>query len=292
MRSRLFKTVTALVAFVTLLWASGVVPAAYNRILDEAVALTPRSNLNFTGAGVTCADNAGTLSTDCTIPGGGGGATAAGAPAYREDFIAAGSVTMTGVEHGFGSANLQVSCYDNAAPANYFEPTSVTIDQATFDVVATFAGAPTGYCVVQGGGALACATYTVDFNDAAFTAASAGVDVALFTLAQYGKVSGSTIKHSTEFGDGGGAMTDVTVSVGNAVAPYTQYAPAYSIGEANPVADDEFQDTTGFKSTTMAAAGGSVSARFTSVGRDFGDGKGTFLTQGEVNIWVCSLRVQ
>ena len=43
-------------------------------IKDEAGAgLTARTNLNFTGAGVTATDNAGTDSTDVTIPGGGGG---------------------------------------------------------------------------------------------------------------------------------------------------------------------------------------------------------------------------
>lgn len=40
----------------------------YTTIQDEAVALTNRSTVNFTGAGVTCADNGGAVRTDCTIP--------------------------------------------------------------------------------------------------------------------------------------------------------------------------------------------------------------------------------
>ena len=221
-----------------------------------------------------------------------GSHVAAGAPAYREDFVGVVNVSMTNAEHGFNSANLQVACYDNSAPPLYFEPANISINAATYEVIATFAGATTGYCVIQGGGAVACALYTVDFNNAAFVAATTGVDVTLFTLPQYGKVVGNTIKHSVQFSDGGGAMTDVNVSIGNTLAPYTQYAPATSIGEATPVADTTFQDTTSFRSMTMAAAGQVVSARFTSVGRDFGDAKVTFLTGGSVDCWICTLRVQ
>ncbi|HLC28314.1 MAG TPA: hypothetical protein VJL07_02590 [Dehalococcoidia bacterium] len=46
---------------------------AYQTVQDETSALTQRIRVNFTGAGVTCADNAGTTTTDCTIPGGTGG---------------------------------------------------------------------------------------------------------------------------------------------------------------------------------------------------------------------------
>jgi hypothetical protein len=293
MRSTLFKSVTALLVAFVLLYASGVAPAAYNLIMQTGVALARRSTINFTGAGVTCVDNAGLLRTDCTVAG--GGVTyinSAGGTAYREDFAGAGSVTMTNAEHGFNSANLQVACYDNSTPPLYFEPASISIDAATYQVVATFAGTPTGYCVVQGGGALACATYTVTSANAAFIVAGTAADVSLFTLPQYGKIAGETIKHSVQFSDGGGAMTDVSVSVGNAVAPFDQFAAASSIGEVTAVADTTFYDTSGFKSLTMAAAGGAVSAHFIATGRNFGDGAKTFLTDGSVTIWACSLRVQ
>jgi hypothetical protein len=45
----------------------------YATVQDEAVSLTARTTLNFTGAGVACVDNAGATRTDCTIAGGGGG---------------------------------------------------------------------------------------------------------------------------------------------------------------------------------------------------------------------------
>ena len=294
MKSTLLKTCVALVVVVVVLFASGVAPAAYNLIMDEASGLAGRSTLNFTGAGVSCVDNAGALRTDCAIAG--GGVTyinSAGGTAYREDFAGASSVTMTNVEHGFNSANLQVACYDDSTPPKFFEPTNITIDAATYEVVATFSGATTGYCVVQGGGAVACATYTVAYTNAAFQAASATADVALFTLPQYGKIVGGTIKHSVQYSDGAGTMTDVSVSVGNGAATYNQYILASSIGELTPVADTTFYDSTLlFKSTTMAAGGGSVSAHFIATGGLFGTGAATLLTGGSVTIWACSLRVQ
>lgn len=45
-------------------------------IQDEGVTLATRPSLNFTGAGVSCSDNAGSSRTDCTIPGGAGGGAA------------------------------------------------------------------------------------------------------------------------------------------------------------------------------------------------------------------------
>lgn len=49
------------------------VTTAYSTIQDEGGALTQRSTVNFTGAGVTCVDSGGI--TVCTIAGGGGGGT-------------------------------------------------------------------------------------------------------------------------------------------------------------------------------------------------------------------------
>lgn len=46
---------------------------AIAQIQNAGSNLTIRPTLNFTGAGVTCADNAGSTRTDCTIPGGGVG---------------------------------------------------------------------------------------------------------------------------------------------------------------------------------------------------------------------------
>jgi len=291
---KLIRAAVASVVVVAVLWASGVAPAAYNLIMQGGVPVARRSTVNFLGAGVNCVDNVGLLRTDCTVAG--GGVTiinAAGAPAFRKDFVGAANLTITNAEHGFNSANLQVACYNNAAPAQFFEPALVTIDSATFEIVATFVGNPTGYCVVQGGGALACGAYNITSANPAFQAAATTADIALFTLPQYGKIVGVTIKHATLFGDGAGAMTDVSVSLGNAVAPFTQFAAASSVGEVTPVSDTAFYDTVGFKSLTMGAAGGAVSTHWISTGRNFGDGAGsTFLTGGALMCWVCSMRVQ
>lgn len=56
---------------------SAAAPAVfYQFIQKDGADLPQRRKLNLAGAGVTCADNSGALSTDCTIPGGGGGGSA------------------------------------------------------------------------------------------------------------------------------------------------------------------------------------------------------------------------
>ena len=50
----------------------------YATVQDEGVALTQRPALNFTGAGVSCVDNAGATRTDCTITGSASGSSPGG----------------------------------------------------------------------------------------------------------------------------------------------------------------------------------------------------------------------
>ncbi len=136
-----------------------------------------------------------------------------------------------------------------------------------------------------------CSTYTVDYTDPVFIAASTTADVNLFTLGQYQKIMGVTVKHSNIFGDGAGAITDVSVSLGVA-GSVTFFTAVNSIGEATPVADAAYQDTAMFKSSTMAAAGASVLAHFIATGGNFGDGAVTNLTEGNLSVWVCSTLIQ
>lgn len=62
----------------TLSWASCSGSSGYTTVADEGSSLTARATLNFTGAGVSCVDNAGSTRTDCTISGGGGGVAGPG----------------------------------------------------------------------------------------------------------------------------------------------------------------------------------------------------------------------
>jgi hypothetical protein len=70
----------------------------YATIQDETAPLTQRTTINFAGAGVSCADNAGATRTDCTISGGGAGS--ANVVAVTLDFGANGAsdaaVAVTG----------------------------------------------------------------------------------------------------------------------------------------------------------------------------------------------------
>ena len=54
---------------------SGTPALEYQTVQDEGAALTQRASINFSGAGVSCADDAGNAATKCTVPGGGGSPT-------------------------------------------------------------------------------------------------------------------------------------------------------------------------------------------------------------------------
>lgn len=86
----------------------GDVVAFYATIQDEASSLTQRRTVNFTGAGVSCADNPGSSRTDCTIAGGGSGITV-----EEQDAGALTSITVVDFQAGFdisespvGEANI------------------------------------------------------------------------------------------------------------------------------------------------------------------------------------------
>ena len=85
---------------------STVVTQAYTTVEDEGGALTQRTNLNFTGSGVSCVDSGG--KTVCTISGGGAGS--ANVVEATVDFGATGdttaSVVVTGQAWVTGTSNI------------------------------------------------------------------------------------------------------------------------------------------------------------------------------------------
>jgi len=80
----------------------GVANAAYNYIMEEGSALTQRTVLNMIGAGVTCADNAGSGRTECTI---------------TADAVKSGSNTWSGA-NDFSGATSFVVRFGTTAPAS------------------------------------------------------------------------------------------------------------------------------------------------------------------------------
>lgn len=69
--SALLVSVTAQISSIPS--STGSVSQAYETVEDEGTPLTQRNTINFTGAGVTCTDDAGNSTTDCDIPGGAAG---------------------------------------------------------------------------------------------------------------------------------------------------------------------------------------------------------------------------
>lgn len=76
----------------------------YSTIQDEAVALAQEVTVNFTGAGVTCVDNAGSSRTDCTIPGG-SGVSGSGTTSKVPKFTGSGSIGDSSIDDGLTTAN-------------------------------------------------------------------------------------------------------------------------------------------------------------------------------------------
>ena len=73
-------------------------------------------------------------------------------PNYGFAFTSATTFTIPGTLHNLNTANLIVSCYDTAAPANVIEPGQVTVDPITFNVTVSFATPQSGHCSVNGSG--------------------------------------------------------------------------------------------------------------------------------------------
>lgn len=93
---------------------SSAAPALFYQFVQQSGASLPqRLKLNLTGAGVTCGDDAGQLSTDCTIAGGGGGGsgtvTSVGLALPAQFAVSGSPVTSSGTLTGAWatqSANL------------------------------------------------------------------------------------------------------------------------------------------------------------------------------------------
>ena len=131
-----------------------------------------------------------------------------------------------------------------------------------------------------------CRTYTVTSTNAAFIVASTTATVSIQAMPAGAIVApGIDVKHSAQFSDGAGAMTQVSVSIGSAGGGATFYTSATNIGEATAVANTTLQSTALFKRYTSAAE--NLNAVFTATGRNFGDGAATFLTGGSVDIKAC-----
>ena len=71
-----------------------------------------------------------------------------GGPRYRTTFSGVNSVSIPGTLHQLGSAALLYQCYDNGVPASAFEPATLTVDPASFNVDVTFGALQSGSLVL------------------------------------------------------------------------------------------------------------------------------------------------
>jgi hypothetical protein len=116
----------------------------YNQIQANGTTQTQRQILNLIGTGVSCADNVGAGSTDCTFGSGSAGS-------YAQSFTNQTSITLAGISHKLNTANLALACWDNSTPRVWMQWDKATVDASSYDVIVSFNPAATGTCVVMGG---------------------------------------------------------------------------------------------------------------------------------------------
>lgn len=118
-------------AWVTAITGTG---SAIATVQDEGTPLTQRATINFTGSGVSCADNSGSSRTDCTISGGSGTGDVVG-PASATDGAPALFDTTTGKllknSTPTGTGNPVLATSPTLTTPNLGTPSAVTLTNGT-----------------------------------------------------------------------------------------------------------------------------------------------------------------
>lgn len=135
--------------------SSGGLTQAYQTVDNAGAALTQRSVLNFLGAGVSCADNAGQLRTDCTISTGGMAIGAAITSATANDilYVGAGPVLAQAGISGLilASTTAIPTAYSGTSCTNQF-PRSLNANGAATCATVSLTADVTGTLPVGNGG--------------------------------------------------------------------------------------------------------------------------------------------
>jgi len=132
--------------------------------------------------------------------------------------------------------------------------------------------------------------YAISFNNASFNVNALTVDIPLFALSPFQKVTGVTTKAANLFLNNNNSLTDVSVSVGTG-ANNTLFTSAWPIGNNATVGNTNFQDTALWKSGNMGA-NDTVFAHFIAGNNNFGNGTATGLVSGNVTIWISVTTLQ
>lgn len=198
---------------------------------DEGSPLTTRSTINFTGAGVSCSDNAGAGRTDCTVSGAGGGPPAfsditAGTNTNALVVGAAGSLTFSGSGSslvignsgtltftGTGAVTLPALSVTNGMLAGSIATAKLATLSGNGGTVATTTGSQTsGNCVkidangnhVDNGGVC---------NTATFANVTAGTNTAALVIGAAGSLTVTGASSSLVIGNSGSLTFTGTGSV-------------------------------------------------------------------------------
>lgn len=280
----------------------------YQTVQDEGLNLPQEPKLNFVGTGVTCVDNAG-VSTDCTIPGGGG------TPPTGTGFthITTGSQDAAARAVDVSSADVTGVLKASAFPALTGDVTTVAGALAT--TLATVATAGTGTKVTINAKGLATAvanaslasadfanqgtTTTVLHGNAAGNPSFAGVSLTADTIANQGTTT--TLLHGNGAGQPSFASVvsaDLNITTSTCT---NQFVTAISSGGVGTCTTDTLasaQHANQGTTTTLLHGNGAGNPSFTAVNRvdEASDGRGwafcgtatsATVTVGPVNASTC-----
>lgn len=144
-------------------------PTIYNQtVQDEGVARTQRPAVNFTGAGVSCVDNAGSVRTDCTVAGGlTADPTACTSGQYVTDQNASGALTCAQVAYSqlSGTPTLYNQTVQDEGVALTQRP-SLNFTGTGVSCVDNAGSTRTDCTISSGGGSPGSPTSSVQYNNA------------------------------------------------------------------------------------------------------------------------------
>lgn len=259
--------------------------AGYATIQDEGVDLTPRPTINFTGAGVTAADDAVNLRTNVSIGGGGGGA---GLNSFTGSLpiVTGGTLTDPTVKFGYNftstitAATYTVVAGDCGTIKRFFNATGVAVSLPllAYPCVILFFNDNVGPAVItaSSGDINGDTTLVLQSQEGASLSLHQGVafwrGITVTGRVQSGTASPAAARcnESTEAGqlyvrtDAAAADSSLYVCANNGVGTYAWEGPIGGAGGGGGAS--QFSDLTDFKATATSGSTLTIAPGLAAVG--------------------------
>jgi len=268
----------ALAIFFTSARGSSIVQSAYSLIENSGSPLTRRQILNFT-TNMTCVDDPGNQSTDCSSSGGSGGGSGSGGALTSESFYNSASATqympVSGASQPFATTNPTTTLGTTESQVQMVSPATATVSGLYVQLnaapgmgnslVFTFrdnASNTSLTCTVSGASATIC-------SDTTDTASVTAADLVSYSVVQSGgtPVAVLYIAASIQFGIVG-ATANPQFTISNAASTGTTLNTLTTLTGAPSTAVIATAGATGgIVGITTAGAGTSGTATITTAGK-------------------------